>query len=95
MPIYAFKLSYITLAVLILSPRGINYIAKSWCQPEKPFYELLANGIQEILKTIYVIAVASGCLLEPEGKTFFLKTLQTANSRFRGIHLDISWRPPL
>lgn len=40
---------------------------------KKPPLKLLVRGIEEILKTIYALSFALGCLLESEGKNLLLK----------------------
>lgn len=68
------------LRVTMFFPRCINYLEKNPVQPGRPFFELLASGIQETLKTLYAIALAFGCLKELEDKTLLLKSPQTSDN---------------
>lgn len=50
---------------------------------------MFVRGLQEILKTIYLLVVSLGCLQNHEGKTVLLKALVTSDRRLE----DLTFNP--
>lgn len=65
-----------------------NPVPEHWKHP----LLLLVRKVQEVPKTIYIIALI--CLHKLKSKYFLLKIPYTSFTGLRGINLELTWKTP-